>query len=52
MNLISCHKAALYAAGKLGWTVIRCGKDGEPLSLEEISQAVNETVKRKLLNND
>ena len=50
--LISCHKAALYAAEKLGWTVIRCGKDGEPLSLEEISDAVNDTVKRKLLNND
>lgn len=50
--LISCHKAALYAAEKLGWSVIRCGKNGEPLSLEEISHAVNDTVKRKLLNND
>ena len=50
--LVSCHKAALYAAEKLGWTVIRCGKDGEPLSLEEISHNVTDTVKRMLLNND
>lgn len=50
--LISCHKAALYAAEKLGWTVIRCGKDGEPLRLEEISRAVSDTVKGKLLIND
>lgn len=50
--LISCHKAALYAAEKLGWTVISCGRNGEPLSLEEISKNVTDTVKRKLLDND
>lgn len=49
--LISCHKAAAYAATKLGWTVIHCGKDGEPLPLEEISKAVCDTVERKLLSN-
>lgn len=50
--LVSCHKAAHYAARKLGWTVISCGENGEPFSLEEISENVTETVKRKLLNND
>lgn len=50
--LVSCYKAAHYAAEKLGWTVICCGKDGEPLSLDEISQCVTQTVKRKLLSND
>lgn len=50
--LLSCRKAASYAAKKLGWTVIHCGKDGEPLPLEEISKAVCETVERNLLSND
>lgn len=50
--LLSCCKAASYAAKKLGWTVIHCGKDGEPLPLEEISKAVCETVERNLLSND
>lgn len=46
--LVSCHKAAAYAAEKLGWEIIHCGKDGEPLPLDVISQAVIETVERKL----
>ncbi len=50
--LISCHKAALYAANKLGWNIIHCGKDGLPLGLEEISEAVTDTVRKKLFNND
>ncbi|MBQ8503769.1 MAG: deoxynucleoside kinase [Clostridia bacterium] len=50
--LISCHKAAAYAAEKLGWSIIHCGKDGEPLPLEEISETVIDTVERNLLNND
>lgn len=50
--LLSCRKAASYAAKKLGWTVIHCGKDSEPLPLEEISKAVCDTVERNLLSND
>lgn len=50
--LVSCHKAAAYAAEKLGWNIIHCGKDGEPLSVEEISHAVIETVERTLSDND
>ncbi|MBO5929624.1 MAG: thymidylate kinase [Clostridia bacterium] len=32
-----CRESALYAAEKLGWIVISCGKDGEPLPMETIS---------------
>lgn len=49
--LVSCHKAALYAANKLGWEIIHCGKNSEPLTVEEISKLVTDTVERKLLNN-
>ena len=38
--LIACHDAAVYAAEKLGWCRIICGKDGEPLTVEEISKKV------------
>lgn len=48
--LYDCHEAAEYAAKKLGWERIICGKDGEPLLVEEISQMVRETVERTLFN--
>lgn len=50
--LVSCHKAAVYAAEKLGWEVIKCGENGEPFSVEYISETVCDVVERKLLNND
>ncbi len=34
--LIKCRKSALYCANKLGWIVIQCSKDGQPLSIEDI----------------
>ncbi len=34
--LQSCRRAALYAAEKLGWIVMPCSCDGEPLPVEEI----------------
>lgn len=36
--LKQCRESALYAAGKLGWTVIQCGKDGEPLPMDTITE--------------
>lgn len=43
-----CRKSALYAAEKLGWKVVQCSSDGEPLSVEEIStkllQYINEVI--------
>ncbi len=50
--LVSCHKAAVYAAEKLGWEVIKCGENGEPFTVEYISQMVCDVVERKLLSND
>lgn len=50
--LISCHKAAVYAAEKLGWEVIKCGENGEPFTVENISEMVCDTVERKLFGND
>ncbi len=50
--LLSCHKAAVYASEKLGWEVIKCGENGEPFTVENISKAVCAVVERKLLGND
>ena len=50
--LISCHKAAVYAAEKLGWEVIKCGENGEPFTVEYISQQVSSVVERMLLSDD
>jgi dTMP kinase len=42
--LNACREAALYAAEKLGWIVISCAKDGEPLSIEEINDMVYKAI--------
>lgn len=47
--LASCHRAALYAADKLGWTVIHCSENGEPRALEDISADVCRVVKERIL---
>lgn len=46
--LRSCGECARYAGERLGWKVIPCSKDGEPLPVEEIHQAVLETVTKCL----
>lgn len=38
--LIHCRRAALYAAEKLGWVIVPCSKDGQPLPKEEIHQRI------------
>lgn len=40
-----CRKAALYAADKLGWTVIRCYDGDEPLTVETIADMIFNEVK-------
>jgi len=40
--LVNCRKAALFAAKKLGWIVVPCSKDGEPLPMQEIHQCLLE----------
>ena len=38
--LQQCRESALYAAEKCGWQIVSCGKDGEPLSPEEIADTL------------
>ncbi len=42
--LNNCRNAADYACKKLGWMKINCSKDGEPLPIEIISDAVFNAV--------
>lgn len=42
--LNACREAALYAAEKCGWFVVPCSKDGDPLPIEEINNAVYKIV--------
>lgn len=46
--LNSCRTAAEYACQKLGWKHIECSRNGEPLSIEEISDSVFAAVKKAL----
>ncbi len=46
--LLSCRKSALYAARKLGWTVINCCKNGEIKSIETISEEIEKALKEVL----
>lgn len=38
--LNACREAALYAAGKYGWSVVNCAENGEPLPIEVINDEV------------
>lgn len=38
--LKECHEAALYAAERFGWTVIKCYDGAEPLPIETISEEI------------
>lgn len=50
--LSNCYEAAVYAARKLNWETVNCSRNGEPKSLEEISDEVFRIVERKMLLND
>lgn len=39
-----CRESALYAAQKLGWQVITCGENGEPLSPDVITARLIEAI--------
>ena len=43
--LNKCRDAALYAADKLGWVVIECAENGEPLPIDTIAQKVQNILK-------
>lgn len=42
--LYKCRSAALFTAKRQGWHIIECGKDGEPLSIEEIFGKIIELI--------
>ena len=43
----SCRETALYAAEKLGWSVIKCFNGDTPLSIEEIEKTALEVLRDK-----
>lgn len=46
--LENCRKAALFTAEFSGWTIIPCGKGGEPRTIEDIAAEVLEEAKKTL----
>jgi len=42
--LYKCRSAALFTAKRQGWHVIECGRDSEPLSIEEIFGKIIELI--------
>jgi Thymidylate kinase len=42
--LLSCREAAIYAAARLGWTVVPCFADGKPLTIEHIAGEILKLV--------
>lgn len=46
--LKKCREAALYAAEKFGWSVIKCSDGEEPLPIEEIAESIYYEVIKKI----
>lgn len=46
--LLKCREAALFAAEKLGWSVIRCSDGESPLPREVIADAIYAEIKKKI----
>lgn len=44
-----CREAALYAAGKQGWTVVCCAPEQQLRSIADIQQEIQQTVNKELL---
>lgn len=42
--LYKCRSAALFTAKRQGWHIIECGRDGKPLSIEEIFGKIIELI--------
>ena len=47
--LYRCREAAMYAADKMGWHVIKCAEDGKPLSIEKIAQMIIDALPGELV---
>ncbi len=48
--LLSCRESAAYAIEKLGWTVIKCDRDGTMRSVEDICGELTAVIKEKFGN--
>lgn len=46
--LKACREAALYAANRFGWNVVKCFEGDEPLSIEEIGNTIYSIIKEIL----
>lgn len=46
--LYRCREAALYAADRLGWKVIKLNRGDEPMSIKEIEGIISQTVREEL----
>lgn len=49
--LKKCHKAALFAAEKFGWSVIKCSDGEKPLPIEEIGENIYQEILKKIGRN-
>ena len=47
--LENCRNAAMYAAKKCGWRIVKCSEDGKPLSVKEIHRQIIGIIKEMLL---
>lgn len=43
-----CREAALYAADKFGWNMIKCGDNGEPRSVEAINSELRTLISKTM----
>ncbi len=48
--LKKCRRTALYSAKKLGWQVVKCAEDDEPLPPELITERLTEIIKKAAEN--
>ena len=46
--LLKCREAALFAADKLGWSVIKCSDGDNPLPREVIAETIYTEIKKKI----
>ena len=44
--LENCRNAAMYAAKKCGWRIVKCSEDSKPLSVKEIHRPSVELLRR------
>ncbi len=47
--LYRCREAAMYAAEKMGWTVITCAENGEPYSIAKIHEMIVEALPQEFI---